>query len=117
MIKLSALATLAAFCLSAAPAFSQDAMAGGAMMAADPMATECIAKAEAETDAMKVDTMMAECATMYPDAVAAHCMMKAEMETDAMKKTDMMAACEAMAGGAMAGGAMGGDTMTSEPAM
>jgi hypothetical protein len=88
------------------PAFAQDAMGSSMMAPMDPMATECITMAEAETDAMKMDAMMAECATMYPDAVAAHCMMKAEAETDAMKHDDMMAACEMMAGDAMAPAAM-----------
>jgi hypothetical protein len=111
MIKLSAAAALVAMCFAVTPAAAQDAMAGG-MMAADPMATECIDKAEAETDAMKMDSMMTECATMYPDAVAAHCAMKADMETDAMKKTEMMAACDAMMPGAMAG-----DAMKTEPKM
>ena len=87
MIKFTAVAApLVAMCLLSAPAFAQDAMSGGSMMADDPMATECIEMAAAETDMMKMESMMADCAVKYPDAVAAHCMMKAEMETDAMKK-------------------------------
>jgi hypothetical protein len=100
MPKLSMIA-VPLFALSlglAQPAAAQDAMSSGAM---DPMATDCIAKAEAETEATKMETMMAECAEMYPEDVAMHCMQKAEMETDAMKKEEMVAACEAMAGGAM----------------
>jgi pentapeptide MXKDX repeat protein len=91
------------------PAFAETAMGGdamGAMAPMDPMATDCITKAEAETDAMKMDAMMGECAKTYPDAVAAHCMMKAEMETDAMKHDDMVAGCQAMFPGAMAPAAM-----------
>jgi hypothetical protein len=88
----------------ATPASAQDTMAMDPAM--DPMATECITKAEAETDAMKMDTMMAECGEMYPEAVAMHCMHKAEMETDAMKKEEMAKACTEMYPDAMATSAM-----------
>ena len=118
MIKFAAAAApLVAMCLFSVPAFAQDAMSGGSMMADDPMATECIEMAAAETDMMKMESMMADCAVKYPDAVAAHCMMKAEMETDAMKKDEIMADCEAMVPGAMAGDAMSGGSMTAEPTM
>jgi hypothetical protein len=106
MIKLFAV-PLFAFALLAGPAFAEDAMApansmmGDSMAAADPMATECIAKAEAETDAMKMGAMMTDCGEMYPDAVMAHCMMKADMEADAMKHDEMAKACHDMAPGAM----------------
>lgn len=103
MLKLSAFAApFVALAILASPAVAEDTMAAGGMISAmDPMATECIEKAEAEADAMKMDAMMTECAKMYPEDVAAHCMMKAGMETDSMKKDEMMAACEAMVPGAM----------------
>ncbi len=105
MIRLSTVALpLFALALFAAPAQAQNAMApGNSMMSGnmDPMATECIAKADAETDIMKMTTMMAECGKTYPDAVMAHCMSKAEMETDAMKHDEMAKACHDMAPGAM----------------
>lgn len=76
-------------------ASSGDAMMSGESMAPmDPMAEDCIAKADAETDMMKMDAMMADCATSYPEAVAAHCMLKADMETDAMKHDEMSRACQ-----------------------
>lgn len=105
-LKLTAAAAVALTLGFAAPVFAEDAMApANSMMAgdamADPMATDCIVKAEAETDAMKMNAMMTECGTMYPDAVMAHCMMKADMETDAMKHDDMAKACHDMAPGAM----------------
>lgn len=95
---------LAAFMVLAGlsgPAFAQDAMMSeGAMapmadgmMPMDPMAEECFTKAHAETDMMKMDTMMAECVQMYPDAAAADCYNHAHMETDAMKMDEMMASC------------------------
>jgi hypothetical protein len=102
---LSAIAVpLLALGLATSPVLAQDTMAMDPAM--DPMATECITKAEAETDAMKMDTMMTECGEMYPEAVAAHCMMKADMEADAMKKEEMAKACTEMYPDAMATGAM-----------
>lgn len=98
ILKLSSLCLpLVALTLAfAPPAAAQDAMATDSMAMADPMATECIDKAEAETDGMKMDAMMAECAEMYPDAVAAHCYETAAMQADAMKKDEMTAACHEM---------------------
>ena len=104
MIRLSAFAVpLFALALFAAPALAEDAMApANSMMGdTDPMATDCIAKADAETDMMKMEAMMTDCGKMYPDAVMAHCMMKADTETDAMKHDDMVKACDEMAPGAM----------------
>ena len=102
---LSAIAVpLLAAALATTPLLAQDTMAMDSAM--DPMATECIAKAEVETDAMKMDTMMAECGRMYPDAVAAHCMEKAGMESDAMKQEEMAKACSEMYPDTMSTGAM-----------
>jgi uncharacterized protein YqfB (UPF0267 family) len=89
--------TFAALLFSAvsSPLLAQDNMMaeGTMMMEMDPMAEECFTKAHAETDMMKMDTMMSECVAMYPDAAPADCYNHAHMEADAMKMEEMMAAC------------------------
>jgi hypothetical protein len=91
--------TLAALLFAAAstPLLAQDNMMseGTMMMEMDPMAEECFTKAHAESDMMKMDTMMADCVAMYPDAAPADCYNRAHMETDAMKMETMMADCTA----------------------
>jgi hypothetical protein len=96
-----------AFALSlvlAAPGVrAQDAM-GGSMMAADPMATECLMKAQAETDHDKMTMMVEDCHKMYPDDMAASCLAEAMMEPDMARMEMMVHEChEAHPETAMAG--------------
>ena len=97
MILKSLAAPLMALMFAASfSASAQDAMAPmgeGGMMPMDPMAEECFTKAHAETDMMKMGTMMDECVAMYPDAAPADCYNHAHMETDAMKMDSMMSEC------------------------
>lgn len=72
-------------------AMSSSAMAGDAMP--DPMATECLMKAQAESDVDKMQTMVGDCHKMYPEDMAATCLSEAMMEMDSAKMEMMVQEC------------------------
>jgi hypothetical protein len=75
------------------PAFAQDAMSSNSMMAGDPMAADCLVKAQGETDSARMMMMVEDCHKMYPDDMAATCLSEAMMEKDAAKMDMMVHKC------------------------
>ncbi len=65
-------------------------------MAGDPMATDCVMKAQAAADPMAMAAMVGECHVMYPEDMATTCLSTAMVETDAMKQDAMVDDCHAM---------------------